>query len=239
MVLLQLFKIVSPEQALKGAKVESQVRTIGVVFSYEEMNTNVLLNATLRNQKKNNSMKIIAYVPTGFSYLFFSADEIVEIPRYLNNFTNYSEVSEYFPQQSNALRSRIWNKLKYKFLPIYLNLLVRIRISDQRLVFALKLFPTNRQKYFLYESGVWDWVLSDFKKRVIRKERSVVFPVTDYLSFRSSRLEMKVSTLGESFQYLFSELYFAISDGITEEFRKKIQGATAVNSTLPGGGDRI
>ena len=236
MVLLQLFKIVSREQALKGVKVERQNRTIGVVFSYEEMNTNVLLNATLRNQKKNNSIKIIAYVPTGFSYLFFSADEIVEIPKYLNNFTNYSKASEYFPQQSNALRSRIWNKLKYKFLPIYLNFLVRIRISDQRLVFALKLFPTNRQIYFLYESGVWDWVLSDFKKRVIKKERWVIFPVTDYLSFRSSRLEMKVSTLAESFQYLFSELYFAISDGITEEFREKIQGATAVNSTSGGAG---
>lgn len=239
MVLLQPLKIVSPEQALKRVKVEGQNRTVGVVFSYEEMNTNVLLNATLRNQKKKNSIKIIAYVPTGFSYLFFSADEIIEIPKHLNKFTNYSEVSEYFPQQSNLLRSRIWNKLKYKFLPIYLSFLVRIRISDQRLVFALKLFPTDRQRYYLYESGVWDWVLSDFKKRVIKRERLVIFPVTDYLSFRSSRLEMKVATLAESFQYLFSELYFAISDGITEEFREKIQGVTALNSISGGGGGGV
>lgn len=73
------------------------VRTIGVVFSYEELNTNVLVNAMLWNAKKTSDFKYIAYAPSGFSGLFFAADEVVVIPDAINSFKKYSEVSEHFP----------------------------------------------------------------------------------------------------------------------------------------------
>ncbi len=103
MVSLRRLKIELKKQAQKGVSLKAQNRTIGVVFSYEELNTNVLFNAVLRNLKRNNSIKVIAYVPVGFGKLFFSADEIIEIPNYLNKFKKYSEVSEYFPPQQIQL----------------------------------------------------------------------------------------------------------------------------------------
>ena len=197
-------------------------RTIGVVFSYEELNANVLFNAVLRNLKRNNLVKVIAYVPAGFGKLFFSADEIIEIPSYLNKFKKYSEVSEYFPpQKTNSFFNKIWDKVKYILIKFYKKILVYGKLSDQRLVTALRVIATYRQRHFLYKSGVWKWVLRDFRSRVIKNERWVIFPVQDFISISESHLEIKTSSLGASFEYLFSELCLSITDGIIEEYKQK------------------
>jgi hypothetical protein len=219
-VLLWRLKIESKKQAQKGVSLKTQNRTIGVVFSYEELNTNVLFNAVLRNLKRNNSVKVIAYVPEGFGKLFFSADEIIEVPNHLNKFKKYSEVSEYSPP-NKFIFNKIWNKVKYISIKFYKKILVYVQLSDQRLVTALKVIATYRQRYFLYKSGVWKWVLRDYRSRTIKSERWVVFPVQDHISISASHLEMKVFTLGESFEYLFSELYLSIKDGIVEEYKQK------------------
>jgi hypothetical protein len=224
--LLRRLKIESKKQAQKGVSLKTHNRTIGVVFSYEELNTNVLFNAVLRNLKRNNSVKVIAYVPAGFGKLFFSADEIIEIPNYLNKFKKYSEVSEYFPpsphpEKTNSFFNKIWNKVKYILIRFYKKILVYVKLSDQRLVTALRVIATYRQRYFLYKSGVWKWVLRDFRSRAIKSERWVIFPVQDYISISESHLEIKTSSLGASFEYLFSELYLSITDGIIEEYKQK------------------
>jgi hypothetical protein len=108
--------------------------------------------------------------------------------------------------------------------------LVNVKFSDQRLVTVLKVIATYRQRYFLYKSGVWKWVLRDYKSRTIKSERWVVFPVQDHISISDSHLEMKVSTLGESFKYLFSELYLAITDGIVEEYKQKFYKISPKNA---------
>jgi hypothetical protein len=221
MVLLRQLKIESKKLAQKGVSLKSYNRAIGVVFSYEELNTNVLFNAVLRNLKRNSSVKVIAYVPAGFGKLFFSADEIIEIPNYLNKFKKYSEVSEYFPPPTNSFFIKIWNKVKYISTKFYKKILVYVKLSDQRLVSALKVIATYRQQHFLYKSGVWKWVLRDYRSRTIKSERWVIFPVQNYISISESHLEIKASTLGESFEYLFSELYFSITDGIVEEYKQK------------------
>ena len=89
------------------------MKTIALVFSYEELNVNVLLNSVLWNQKKSEEFRYVAYVPAGFRTLFFSADEIVEIPRELSDFKKYSEVSEYFESAGN-FTDKVKKKIKIK-----------------------------------------------------------------------------------------------------------------------------
>ena len=195
-------------------------KTIGIVFSYEELNANVLFNSVLFNLNKIKPMRIIAYVPHGFESLFYAADLIITIPSNINSFTKYSEVSEYFPIYGNNIITRAKMKLRYLSLPLFLKIIKWSKLKNKPLIFILRFFPTDRAKKFLYKSGIWTWAVKDFYSRVQYKERLLIFHADTRLSFSGQDLILQPD-LNESFAYLFSELYEAISTGIVDLYKDK------------------
>lgn len=207
-------------------------QTIALIFSYEELNTNVLWNSRLWNLKNEIDFHYVAYAPLGFQSLFFAADEIITIPEGVNSFRKYSQVSEYFPMRSrissisrNVFRSRVEDYI-LKFKPTNLTLLM-----------LLRLIATDRQKKFLYSSNTFDWIRKDFKtrykvkiqsgmftnwKRRSRKREIFLVPVQNYLRYDGKKLFVTEFSLMEDLRLLFFGHFNAISGGIIDVFQNSI-----------------
>jgi hypothetical protein len=190
------------------------LKTIALVFSYEELNINVLLNSVLWNQKKSEEFRYVAYVPTGFRTLFFSADEIVEIPREMNDFKKYSEVSEYFESAEN-FTDKVKKRIKVK-LRDYVILSIKVfDLKNRSLIYLLNRIPTPRAEKFLHKSGSLKWVKRDVRSRYGRSALVVV--AQNNLCFEGVDIKFQGSSLGESFDFLFKEHHKAISAGLRIE----------------------
>ena len=185
-------------------------KTIILVFSYEELNINVLLNSAIFNARLNSKFNYVAYTPIGFKTLFFAADQIIEIPREIDSFNRYSEVAEYGVNSAQFynLKSRIWEKLN----KLIFSILAKGKISDHLLVGLIALTRTPRSDKFLYKSGVFKWVKSDAKVKF--KNNYVVVPAQNYIKIDGDRILFQSKSLTENFKYLFEEHEKALSKGL-------------------------
>ena len=205
-------------------------QTIGLIFSYEELNTNVLWNSSLWNLKNDFDFNYVAYAPEGFHSLFFAADEIITIPKKLNSYDKYSQVSEYFPA-----RSRIKSLVHNVFCSTIRYIILKFNPTNSILLKLLRLLASDRQKKFLYSKDTFDWIRKDFKTRSkvssqIRKQAnrksayrdsgSFLVPVQNYLRYDGNNLFIEHFSLVQDFRFLFNEHFRAISRGIGDVFQK-------------------
>jgi hypothetical protein len=77
------------------------MKVFAFVFSFEELNTNVFVNALMRTRSEDELF--VAYCPKEFAPLFFSADLVIHIPDTYIKYSNYSEVSETFARGGGGL----------------------------------------------------------------------------------------------------------------------------------------
>ncbi len=167
--------------------------TIVLIFSYEELNTNVLWNSVIWNLKKTMDLNYVAYAPTGFHSLFFAADKIIDIPSELNSFVSYQGVSEYFPK-----RTRIMNKILNIYRGMVQHFILKFNPKGSFLLMVLRNIATDRQLKFLYSGKTYKWIKKDFKtrsrfygpyrilsglKRANRSNKTFLIPVQNYLRF--------------------------------------------------------
>ena len=171
--------------------------TIALIFSYEELNTNVLWNSVSWNLKKTLDINYVAYAPAGFHSLFFAADEIINIPSEFNSFVRYKEVSEYFPK-----RTKIANKILNIYRGIVQRVILKFNPTGSILLMILRTKVTDRQLKFLYSSKTFKWIKEDFKTRsrvcdpfrilsghsgVNKLNKTFLIPVQNYLRFDGRR----------------------------------------------------
>jgi hypothetical protein len=207
-------------------------QTIGLIFSYEELNTNVLWNSRLWNLKKDCDFNYVAYAPKGFHSLFFAADEIITIPEKFNSYGKYSQVSEYFP-----VRSRIKSSVHNVFCRTIRYIILKFNPTNSTLLILLRLLATDRQKEFLYSNKTFDWIRKDFKTRnkvcnqtekftnrksVYRISENYLVPVQNYLKYDGNKLFIEHFSLEQDFRFLFHEHFRAISGGIGDVFQNSI-----------------
>lgn len=187
------------------------MKTIVLIFSYEELNTNVLFNSVLHNARKDQEFKYVAYVPIGYKSLFFCADEIIEIPKKINSFTSYSEVSEYGVTKEGE-QIELKERIKFKLRKVVFFFLNWVPIKDKKLIAILSTTKTPRQSKYLYDSHVMKWVKSDAKKRF--QKNYVVVPVQNHIELKNASVKFQSPSLTESFRYLFKEHEKAIKGGL-------------------------
>ena len=128
------------------------------VFSFEELNTNVFVNALMRTRRKNELF--VAYCPKNFSPLFFNADLVIDIPETLLKYKNYSEVSE------TRGKGLVENVIQLK-VSMALRLIKRLQkfLNPEHLLSLSPLLSTARTEKYLLKSGVYAWVSADAKSR--------------------------------------------------------------------------
>ena len=204
-----------------SSKVNSNAKyTIALIFSYEELNTNVLWNSVIWNLKKTLDINYVAYAPTGFHSLFFAADEIINIPSELNSFVRYQEVSEYFPK-----RTKIANKIHNIYRGIVQRVILKFNPTGSILLMILRTIAADRQLKFLYSSKTFKWIKEDFKtrsrscdpfrilsgnSRASKLNKTFLIPVQNYLRFDGRREGKKKGglfvdhfSLNEDFKFFF------------------------------------
>ena len=203
------------------------MKTIVLVFSFEELNTNVLLNSVIRNQKERHDFRYAAYAPPGFSKLFFGADEIITIPENINSFRRYSEISEYLPIPITFI-DKVKRRIRFKIQDLILNLIIMFKPSNQLLLAMLRVIPSPRQKKYLYDSGIFKYIKNHARQKFGKD--IIVVVVQDFLVFSAGKFSMSSKSLDQSFRYYFKEHYEAISNGL------KLQPDQPV---LPGKNPRV
>ena len=187
------------------------MKTIILIFSYEELNVNVLLNSVLHNTRKDHKFKYVAYVPIGFKSLFFSADEIIEIPSEINSFRNYSEVAEYGVAKEGE-QVELMVKVNFKVRKSIFYCLDKFPLKDGVLIKILSTMKTPRQSKYLYKSNVIKWIKQDAKKRF--GKNYVVVPAQNCIKIENACVKFQSSSLTENFKYLFKEHEKAIKSGL-------------------------
>lgn len=186
-----------------------------VLFSFCELNTNVLVNSIMWQKKKERNFQYIAYVPEDFAPLFFAADEIVYIPDEVLAYTSYREVSDYLGPIGNSPTSKFLRLLHERWNSFVLKLCVKFELSGRLLKFILRFFRSYRQQKFLYSSGTLNWVIKDLKSRKLNQFDLIV--AHNYLDYSRNDLRVQTTDLGVSYEYYFSEHYKAILNGIGYE----------------------
>lgn len=139
-------------------QVIKNMKVFAFVFSFEELNTNVFVNALMRKRAKNELF--VAYCPRGFSPLFFSADLVIEIPDRYIRYSNYSEVSETIGVV------RVENIIQM-FFALGLGLIGKLQkiLKPRHLLFLVSFLRTPRTNKYLFRSGAWNWVQADARSR--------------------------------------------------------------------------
>ena len=182
-----------------------------VIFNFEELNTNVFINSLVFNLKKDRDVEFHAYVPIGFTSLFFSADFHHIIPQEFLDYDRYSEVSEYFPK-IDTIRKRLQQRASNKFNHLLIKVLGSGRIPIFLHIHFLKLYKTDRQKKFLFNGKTDKFIFRDIKNLNLKK--SLIFVAQDYLKFKQNNIFVHTDSLTISYKYFFDSLGKAICNGM-------------------------
>ena len=178
------------------------------VFSFEELNTNVFVNALMRTRSRDELF--VAYCPKDFSPLFFSADLVIEIPDVYLKYSSYSEVSE-------TTGKGIAEKLSQFFFSLELWFINRLqKVLHPKYLLALShLLRTARTEKYLYKSGVYAWVTADARYRWSKSSLKYgkVIHVSDYFVVSPEGLSV-FDSLEESFLFRFRKLKDALESGM-------------------------
>jgi hypothetical protein len=134
--------------------------------------------------------------------LFFSADEIVEIPREFSAFKKYSEVSEYFESEDD-FSDKVKKRIRIKLRDFVILTIKVLKLKNRGLINLLDRIPTPRARKFLHESDSLKWVKRDVRSRYGRSALVVV--AQNNLYFDGIDIKFQGSSLGDSFDYLFKE----------------------------------
>ena len=184
----------------------SNIKVFAFVFSFEEVNTNVFVNALMRHRRSDQYF--VAYCPKGFQPLFFNADLVIEIPDGYIKYQSYSEVSE--------TRSRFEGLIQMS-RAIGLDLLSSFRrfLKPQHLLGLGSMLRTLRTHRYLYASGAWGWVQKDAKSRWGKAglQYGRVIHVSGYFVITPNGLTF-FRNLEQSYRFRFRELADAIEGGM-------------------------
>lgn len=205
-------------------------RLIALVFSFEELNTNVLWNSILFNLKfsnNTNEVKYIAYAPKGFKSLFFCADEVVEIPPKYLEFKSYQEVSEYVKEKKN-----------YKFEQIIKKFIILFKIQNKLLLNLLFLIRTPRAKKYLTRR-IMKYVRHDLESKMksFNETNGIgnfsIVHVQDFLRITEEyNLFIDSFDLTSSYKYLFEEHKRAIENGIIDCWQERFNTELILNKKI-------
>lgn len=183
------------------------MKVFAFVFSFEELNTNVFVNALMRKRAKNELF--VAYCPRGFSPLFFSADLVIEIPDRYIKYSNYLEVSEI---AGSGWAENVTQWLFARGLGLIGKL--QMILKPGHLLFLSSFLRSARTNKYLFRSGAWNWVQADARSRWGGQlQYGRVVHISDYLLVTPKGLTL-FRSLGQSFQFRFNELSEAIKSGM-------------------------
>jgi hypothetical protein len=147
---------------------------IGYIFSFDELNTNVFYNAILRNFKNRNRIHSVAYVPKGFSSLFFDFDQIIEIP------DRYFKDVKYGSKHSDNI-APVWQE---KWIQFRHGQVLKLANKNHKVRKFVAEHPswlaTHRQLNPLYRSGLFSWAKRDYKRR-FHNPKNKLTVVSNYL----------------------------------------------------------
>lgn len=185
----------------------AQIKSIGVVFPFNEVNAGVFQNAGLWSAKTNYGVETVVYTPNQFKGLYFSADKIIEI--HPIPYLTYQEVSEYEPNTIAKKKLKTWmsrgtlNYFHHKFLEALPASLFHTLPSLVRSDF--------KTRKFLVQSGILKLSKMNFYSN--NSDLNSKF-FGDSLYINLANFERKKKNLQEYFQYSFENLYNMISSEI-------------------------
>jgi len=193
------------------------MKVFAFAFSFEELNTNVFVNALMLTRSEDELF--VAYCPKEFSPLFFGADLVIEIPDIYIRYSHYLEVAELPP------RGRL-SQLHFSIC-LYLINKFKIILKPRHLLTLSFLMRTARSSKYLFESGAWNWMQADARSRWGKSALKYgrVVHISDYFLVTPRELKF-FRDLGQSFHFRFQELSNAIVSDlrIGVEETKKMEG---------------
>jgi hypothetical protein len=174
------------------------LKRIGSVFPFNEVNAGVFQNAGLWSAKQNFGIETVIYAPKQFSGLYFATDKILDISPL--PYISYNEVAEFEPNVISKKDFKTWlsagtaNYIHHKILE---RLPARVFHGAPK-----KLTSDYKTKKYLVDSGIYKFTKHNFFLTFPREESKFM----DSLYVNLANLELRKKNLAEYFQYSFENL---------------------------------